>query len=272
MEDHYGLLDLLSNNAKSIHDLLTMYGAQFFFQLEERSRLLKSQVENALTELISVGMITSDSYTGLRTLLIPDKHYTDRRKAGKVTFNLQQAGRWWLMTSPGKEPGDSAREDHLNSVASMLLKRYGIVFRKLAEKEKVLFRWYDLLKIFRKMEAQGKIRGGRFVEGFGGEQYALPEAVSALRENRRQAPDADDTFISISAADPLNLTGYVTHGKRVPSLYSNRILFKNGTPIAIKDGKEIIFMNEEDEETKWKLKKILIRRDVQPELRPYLVY
>ena len=122
------------------------------------------------------------------------------------------------------------------------------------------------------MEAHGTIRGGRFVDGIGGEQYALPEAVTLLRELKKETTEDTEVFIPISAADPLNLTGYLTPGKRVPGLYSNRILYKRGTPVAIKEGKEITFEGNPDEETKWNLKKLLIRREVQPELRPYLIY
>lgn len=260
----------LTVNGKSMYALLQTYGAQFFFQLQEKSTLFTSQVEDALTELISAGLVTSDSFTGLRTLLIPDKYYTNKRKAGKVTFNFQQAGRWWLLHSSHEKEMHTNNEAYLNAMAHMLLKRYGIVFRKLAEKEKLLAIWYDLLKIYRRMEAQGTIRGGRFVDGFGGEQYALPEAVTWMRKINKEEPE--DKYVSISAADPLNLTGFITPGKRVPALYNNRILYLNGAPVAIKEGKDVVFVRDEDEDTQWKLKKMLIHRDVQPELRPYLVY
>ncbi|HEX3010289.1 MAG TPA: hypothetical protein VHO90_22015, partial [Bacteroidales bacterium] len=262
-------IDKLTVYARTIFKILGDSGALFFFQLEEKSRLLKSQVEDALTELISVGLATSDSFTGLRTLLIPDKYYTEKRRSGKVIFDLQQAGRWWLLTHQENKADGSQQDEYLESLAMMLLKRYGIVFRKLAEKEKVLFAWYDLLKIYRKMEARGIIRGGRFVEGFGGEQYALPEAVSVVRSLRKQEPS--ESFISISAADPLNLTGFITPGKRIASFYGNRILYRNGIPVACKEGKEVIFLEETDQETLWNMKKLLLHRDVQPELRPYLV-
>lgn len=259
----------LSVNTQKVYNLLRSSGALFFFQLEEKSRLLKTQLEDALTELVSVGIVTSDSFTGLRTLLIPDKYYTDKRKSGKVVFNFQQAGRWWLLTSPGTE-NNYSEDEYLNAAAMMLLKRYGVVFRKLVEKEKLLFMWYDLLKVYRKMEARGIIRGGRFVEGFGGEQYGLPEAVSALRNIRKK--EESDNYISLSASDPLNLTGFITPGKRVSSFHGNRILYKNGNPIAYKEGKEVAFTLELDNETQWKLRKMLLHHDIQPELRPYLVF
>ncbi len=128
----------LSVYAKTILKILKTSGALFFFQLEEKSKLLKSQVEDALTELISVGFVTSDSFTGLRTLLIPDKYYTEKRKAGKVIFNLQQAGRWWLINSGEETNEEQNTDEYLESIANMLLKRYGIVFRKIVEKEKLL--------------------------------------------------------------------------------------------------------------------------------------
>lgn len=263
-------LQSLSVYANQVYQQLHTGGAQFFSQLLERSRLLQSQAEDALTELISFGLVTSDSFTGLRTLLIPDKYYSNHSRRGKVAFNFQQAGRWWII--PAAMPGDMAEnnEDQTVYIANMLLKRYGVVFRKLAEKERLLFMWYDLLKVYRRMEAQGVIRGGRFVEGYGGEQYALPEAVTMMRAMR----DAEtiNTYISISGADPLNLTGFITSGARVSSLYSNRILYHQGVPLAVREGKEVVFLKEMDEETRWNLKKQLIHRDVQPELRPYLVY
>ena len=118
------------------------------------------------------------------------------------------------------------------------------------------------------MEARGIIRGGRFVDGFGGEQYALPEAVSAMRSLKKEEPQ--ESFVTISAADPLNLTGFITPGKRIPSFHGNRILYRNGVPVAFKEGKEVIFIDESNPETEWNLKKTLLQRDIQPELRPYL--
>jgi ATP-dependent Lhr-like helicase len=120
------------------------------------------------------------------------------------------------------------------------------------------------------MEARGLIRGGRFVEGFGGEHYALPEAVSSLRALRKE--EQEEKFISISAADPLNFTGFITPGRRIPAFHGNRILFRNGTPVAYKEGKDVVFTVDFNQETDWKLKKILLQREVQPELRPYLTY
>ncbi|HEX2934247.1 MAG TPA: DEAD/DEAH box helicase [Bacteroidales bacterium] len=264
------ILESLSVYARQIYQQLHSGGAQFFNQLLENSRLLQSQLEDALTELISVGQATSDSFTGLRTLLIPDKYFSNRHRSGKVMFNFQQAGRWWLIPSGEATEDGPLPEDYVVNVANMLLKRYGVVFRKLAEKERLLFMWYDMLKVYRKMEAQGIIRGGRFVDGFGGEQYALPEAVTFLREIK--SGESTEELVSISAADPLNLTGFITPGPRVASLYSNRILYRQGIPVAIKEGKDVQFLNAMDEETQWKLKKLLIHHNVQPELRPYLAY
>lgn len=260
----------LSGNALIIKKILVDYGAQFFYQLQEQSRLLHSQVEDALTALIAFGLVSSDSYTGLRSLLIPDKYFSARRKHNNTRFSLQQAGRWWLIKPEHADDFPEKPEDHLDRLSMMLLNRYGIVFRKLAEKEKLLTYWYDLLKIFRRMEARGEIRGGRFVDGFGGEQFALPDAITSLRNINQ--PDPDDSLIAISASDPLNLTGFITPGKRIASIYSNRILYQQGKPVAVKEGKEITFLAETSEALQWELKKLLIHRDVQPELRPYLSF
>jgi ATP-dependent Lhr-like helicase len=265
-DENSGVIEL-SVYARTIFNLLKSDGALFFFQLEEKSKMFKSQIEDALIELVSVGLVTSDSFTGLRTLLIPDKYYTERRK-GKIIFNLQQAGRWWLLLASDNNMPENTGDHSAEIMAMMLLKRYGVVFRKLAEKEKLLFLWYDMLKIYRKMEAQGTIRGGRFVDGFGGEQYALPEAVSAMRSLKKKEPE--DILISISASDPLNLTGYITPGRRIAAFHGNRILYSKGSPVAFKEGKEIGFFGNPDQGTQWNLMKLLVHREVQPELRPYL--
>jgi len=140
-----------------------------------------------------------------------------------------------------------------------LLRRYGVVFRKLLLREgDGLPAWRDLLKVLRRMEARGEIRGGRFVAGFSGEQFALPEAVGLLREMRRTEPD--DEYVSISAADPLNLVGIVLPGERVPALRGNRILLKNGNVVAVQIGKDVRFMAELDDAAAWTVRNALLGR------------
>ena len=116
----------------------------------------------------------------------------------------------------------------------MLLGRYGVVFRALLAREPGAPRWRDLLRVLRRLEARGEIRGGRFVGGFSGEQFALPEAVGALRAVRGQP--ARGELVTISAADPLNLTGIITPGARVPALASARLVLRDGLPVAVAGG------------------------------------
>ncbi len=257
-----------SSYANLVLQELDKNGALFFDQIRFNTKLLDTQVENALCELISHGVITSDSFTGLRALLIPDKYLNEKRRSKKMLFSLQQAGRWWKI-NPEQEQQDN-HEETIERIAMMLLKRYGIVFRKLAEKEKLLPHWRDLLRFYRRMEARGEIRGGRFIDGFWGEQFALPEAVARLRSIRNE--EKDGKFVVISASDPLNLTGVITPGKRIPSIYSNRIMYCNGVPVAVKEGKEIVYFEEYDEKQQWDITNKLIKKTIPPELRIYLSY
>jgi ATP-dependent Lhr-like helicase len=130
-------------------------------------------------------------------------------------------------------------------IARTLLKRYGVVFLRMLEREAAwLPKWRDLLRVYRKLEARGEIRGGRFVAGFSGEQFALPEAVGRLREMRRQ--NARETLISLSGADPLNLAGILTPGPKLPALTGNRVLYRDGIPLALLQGNEVQFLQSPD--------------------------
>src|SRR4051812_25452356 len=149
--------------------------------------------------------------------------------------------------------------------ARTLLARYGVVFWRLLEREAAwLPPWRELLRIYRRLEARGEIRGGRFVAGFSGEQFALPEAVGMLREIRRK-PDAN-IFVSLSGADPLNLVGILTPGPKLGSLTGNRVLYRDGIPVALLAGGEIRFLSELDEAAQWQARKTLLRGAVPPSL------
>ncbi len=139
----------------------------------------------------------------------------------------------------------------------MLLRRYGVVFRKLLERESGLPPWRELFYVYRRMEARGEIRGGRFVSGFAGEQFALPEAADLLKSVSRDEPV---DRVSISAADPLNLIGIVTRGERVPALSRNRVLFEQGVPVAVQAGGEVRFLREVPDNSQWEIRNLLIRR------------
>ena len=146
----------------------------------------------------------------------------------------------------------------VEQIARTLLSRYGVVFRKLLERESALPSWRDLLYVFRRLEARGEIRGGRFVQGFAGEHFALPEAVSLLREVRKQ--QHDEQLITISTADPLNLTGIITPGKRIAAQAGHRILYKNGKPIANDQSGEIEIDDNIPANEHWHIKNLLTRK------------
>jgi ATP-dependent helicase Lhr and Lhr-like helicase len=148
------------------------------------------------------------------------------------------------------------------------LRRYGVIFRKLMDREGMTLPWRDLLRVLRRLEARGEIRGGRFVAGFAGEQFALSEAIAMLRTVRRTEPAG--TLVSVSAADPLNLIGIVLPGSRLPVIPANRILYRDGLPIAILETGEVRFLVELEKAAEWKARTALIRRPVPPQLRAYL--
>jgi ATP-dependent Lhr-like helicase len=142
-------------------------------------------------------------------------------------------------------------------IARVLLRRYGVVFRKLLEREGGLPPWRELFYVYRRMEARGEIRGGRFVSGFAGEQFAFPEAADLLRNVSR---DMTVDRVSLSAADPLNLSGIVTSGDRVPALSGNRVLFEQGIAAAVQAGGEVRFLKDVAEHSQWEIRDLLVRR------------
>ncbi|MBL8995255.1 MAG: ATP-dependent DNA helicase, partial [Spirochaetia bacterium] len=170
----------LSPSAKKVLETLADKGASFHYDLEERTGLFKSQVEEALGELTAKGLANSDSFTGLRALLVPRKYKTSahkQRHRRSNLFNMDLAGRWSLLNRNTSTEIKHSPEETAETLARIFLKRYGIVFRKITENEGVAPPWRDLVRIYRRMEARGEIRGGRFVEGIWGEQFALPESL-----------------------------------------------------------------------------------------------
>lgn len=232
----------LPANAARVRDVLARGGAQFFVEIVRGTGLLPVQVEQALAELASLGLVTADGFDGLRALLVPSDRRpvlgkaADRkhRRAGLASVEL--AGRWSLLRAKWEngEPASDAAARELHAArerfAHTLLRRYGIVFRRLLEREAFAVTWYDLVRIYRRWEARGEIRGGHFISGISGEQFALPDAIHLQRTLRKSPPTGE--LIAISAADPLNLLGVVTSGPRVAALTGNRILFRDGAPIA----------------------------------------
>ena len=150
----------------------------------------------------------------------------------------------------------------IEHVARTLLRRYGVVFWRLIEREAGrLPPWRELLRVFRRLEGRGEIRGGRFVAGFSGEQFALPDAIGMLREIRRQ-PNSD-TWVAVSGSDPLNLAGILMPGPKIASLAGNRVLYRDGVPTASLAAGEVTFFNELDPMTEWQARQVLLREPVR---------
>jgi ATP-dependent helicase Lhr and Lhr-like helicase len=235
-----------STTARKILDFIHEHGASFFEEIVEGTKLLRTQVEQGLSELVALGEIRSDSFGGLRALLSPrHKGRSSHSAARRRKTGLEGAGRWALANKRSKgaaAAGDTERVEH---IAVALLRRYGVVFRRMLEREAGwLPKWRDLLRVYRKLEARGEIRGGRFVAGFSGEQFALPEAIARLRAVRRQ--EMSGALVSVSAADPLNLAGILTPGPKLAALAANRLLYRDGVPVAFLEAGEVRFLEELD--------------------------
>jgi len=242
---------------KAVLEVIRAQGASFFDELAEGTGLLRPEIEEALAELVALGLVTSDSFAGLRALLAPAER---RRASGRrraLAFGMEDAGRWALARRPRPEAAAGAPEA-VEHVARALLRRYGVVFWRMLEREAAwLPPWRDLLRVYRRLEARGEIRGGRFVAGFAGEQYALPEAIAALRGMRRK-PESG-AFVSLSAADPLNLAGILTPGAKLAALTGNRLLYRDGLPVALLAGANVQFLETLEPGAEWAARKALLR-------------
>ncbi len=242
---------------------LGAHGASFFDEIVTGTGLLRTQAENGLGELVAAGLVSADSFSGLRALLIPSerKRRLATRRRRVALFGLEDAGRWNLI----RRHPTRAETEGIEPLVWILLRRYGVVFRRLLARESEwLPPWHVLLRVLRRLEAQGHIRGGRFVAGATGEQYALPDAVAALRAVRKRP--AEDTFVSLSAADPLNLSGLLTPGPRVPALATNRVLLRDGVPVAVHAGGQTQFLIPLAPGAEWAARNALLhRRFAQPE-------
>ena len=262
----------LSHSARTVLDVLDQRGALFFGDLVNATGLLRTEVEKGLGELAAWGLVTSDSFAGLRALLVPSDRRRPigaggfRRRGRIAPFGVETAGRWSRVRPSSPLPEEQIAE----AIAWQLLRRYGVVFRRLVTRETLLAPWRDILRAYRRLEARSEIRGGRFVGGFSGEQYALPEAVGLLRALRREEPKGE--LVAVSGADPLNLVGIITPGDLVTGLATNRILYRDGVPVAIKGGegrRETLLVDAPPEEAQ-ALRTALVRTRVAPLVRAYL--
>jgi ATP-dependent helicase Lhr and Lhr-like helicase len=260
----------LSAGGERVADYLATRGASFFDELAAGAGLLPSQAEEALGELVALGLVNSDSFAGLRALLVPSERRRPamggRRRRRVALFGMDAAGRWSRSAREGETAtaavSERARAEELaEQVVRTLLKRWGVVFwRLLAREADWLPPWRDLLMCCRRLEARGEIRGGRFVAGVTGEQYAAPEAITLLREARRKPREGH--LVSLSGSDPLNLVGILTPGARLPALAGNRVLYRDGVPLALLAGGEVTFLAELPPAEQWDARNRLLRRHV----------
>jgi ATP-dependent helicase Lhr and Lhr-like helicase len=217
----------LSGGAREVLDFLRHRGASFFADIVRGTGRLKSEIETALWELVAAGIVTADGFDNLRSLIDP------KRRAGmghgRTARPRHSSGRWSLLyTHPVED-----RAKSIEATCHMLLRRYGVVFRDVLARETILPKWRELQVAFRRLEDRGEIRGGRFVSGFLGEQFALPIAVESLRAARKMEPSGET--LTVSAADPLNLVGILVPGERVPAISGKTVTFRDGVAVRNED-------------------------------------
>jgi ATP-dependent helicase Lhr and Lhr-like helicase len=214
----------LSEHARRVLDVLNTRGASFFNDLGIASGLDEDTLRQAVGALVSAGLVASDGFSGLRALIAAARGLRPVRDR-RTHF----AGRWSAFSA---QPGP--RDADVEMLARTLLRRYGVVFRRVLTREPTTVPWRDLTRVYRRLEARGELRGGRFVAGMSGEQFALPDAVERLRETRRSRPS--HRVLVISAADPLNLAGIVTAGERIRTAVGTRLAYRDGVPVAVREG------------------------------------
>jgi ATP-dependent helicase Lhr and Lhr-like helicase len=210
----------LSPIAREALQFLKQNGASFFSDIVRGTRKLKAEIESALWELVAVGLITADGFDNLRALIDPKRRAG--QGAGRSARPRDSVGRWSLLF-PGEAADPTAQ---MEQICWMLLKRYGVLFREMLGRESILPRWREILIAMRRLEDRGEIRGGRYVSGFIGEQFALPVAVESLRASRAEPPTGE--VITICAADPLNLAGIVVPGEKTPAISGRFVSFRDG--------------------------------------------
>jgi ATP-dependent helicase Lhr and Lhr-like helicase len=248
----------LSPSAQQLLNYFKTQGPSFLAQVESAQKMLKSQLQNALMELVATGLLTADSFAGLRMLLAkPVK--TTRIPRIDPTRNAN-IGRWSLLPHPAAIADPVEREAAVEKYARSVLRRYGVIAHSVVQREGAGVSWLELLRVLRRLEARGEVRGGYFVEGAGGEHYALPEALPLLREVRGSDPTG--LLTSLSTADPLNLTGVLTGCDRIPSRANARLLLRDAVPIAVDDGKQVRLINGAADLTSDELK--TLRRSAAP--------
>ncbi len=274
-------LQSTSRLARRIEEDLQQFGASFFDQIQSRTGLLRAQLEEGLAELVSLGRLSSDSFTGLRALLITGsrKSGNHRRRSRKVMFGVEDAGRWSLLDN-FQANSDSFQPDsnveamdavQLERLISIYLQRWGVLFRGLLERELLAPPWRQLLPMLRRMELRGVLRGGRFVSGPGGEQFAFSETVDELRKfKRNQEHSAQAAYYSLAATDPLNLVNLILPSHKLPRQNKNRVLYRGGVPVALLKSGDVQFLCQVEDKERWHLQKMLTSSGFPPHLKSYL--
>ncbi|AUY36056.1 DEAD/DEAH box helicase [Pseudomonas sp. PONIH3] len=236
-------LEQLGARAHRVLQTLQEQGALFFDELAHEAHLLPSELESALQELVGSGLASADGFSGLRSLISPAarrRPRTSRRGHPALSSSMVHAGRWALLRRSATTVDSDQRLEH---VARSLLRRYGVVCWRLLERESdVLPPWRALLRCYQRLEARGEIRGGRFIAGLAGEQFALPEAVVLLRQVRNRAPGGE--LVVVSGCDPLNLVGTLLPGTKMPAVAGNRLLYRDGVPVASRVAGKYLFAVE----------------------------
>ena len=265
-------------DATQVLEALNRGGALFFGEIVKQTALLPSRVEQALAELTAQGWVTADSFEGLRALLIPEEKRqpfapSERRKHHRAVTSVEFAGRWSVLRASTSNT-QSKRDESLEIYARVLLRRYGVIFRRMIERESFVVSWLELLRVYRRLEARGEIRGGHFVSGVSGEQFALPEAIGLLRSMRKRAALGGEKaltgqLITISGADPLNLAGILAPGPRIAAITAHRILLRDGVPVAALKAGEVISLERETHEPDHQIERTLRVGTLSPALRPY---
>jgi ATP-dependent Lhr-like helicase len=244
---------------QEILNALQQRGALFFQDLKGLTGLLPTQLEEALCELAALGLVSSDTFAAVRAIdsggKRPPASYRKYLKT-KVHRTTSPIGRWSLFPGGSGSAGASpSRHDQIQRWCKLLLNRYGVLFRDLLARESAAPPWWELVACLRRMELRGEVRGGRFIAGVGGEQFALETAVSRLRD-LRDAPPSNDWSL-ISAADPLNLAGVITAGPRIPAVHKNALVIQRGRCVAAKIAGRIEFLAEIDSSQQFLIRKSL---------------
>ncbi|MDH5822223.1 DEAD/DEAH box helicase [Luteimonas sp. RD2P54] len=253
----------LSSRARRLAAHLDTHGASFFDEIADATGLLRTELEDALAELVARGHAHCDSFAGLRALLVPAAKRAPARgrRRRPLLTGIADAGRWAPVRRPPATAGGDA--EALEHVARVLLRRYGVVCWRVLEREAAwLPPWRELSRVYRRLEARGEIRGGRFIAGLSGEQFALAEAVGLLRKVRRR-PD-DGALVCVAACDPLNLTGTLLPGAKVPRLPGARVLYRDGVPLAALVAGELQPLHALDAEQTVQARRALLREPAAP--------